>query len=160
MEVLNTFELAEPITVDGAKVSKIELKRFKAKDLIHVSSNLTWGDMLIILENSSNLLRGEIDQLSNEDAQEIGLYIFNLMVPDDLDGTTVKLQYPIKNSKGAEITEISMAKPRAKHLRNMPIMAKLGDQLRMAAELSQISFKTLLELDGKDAINVVHSLGK
>ncbi|MGT2507912.1 phage tail assembly protein [Cupriavidus basilensis] len=64
---------------------------------------------------------------------------------------------PLKLKGGAELTELVMAMPRGKHLRNMNISGKpnMGMILDLGAELAGVTPEEIDELVAADAMEVV-----
>lgn len=73
----------------------------------------------------------------------------------------VPLSEPLKLTGGTEITELVMARPKAKHLRTMQMTTKpsMGMLLDLAAELAGLTAEEIDELEAADTMEVVEKLG-
>jgi hypothetical protein len=73
----------------------------------------------------------------------------------------VPLSQPLKLKGGSEITELVMARPKARHLRTMPMVSKpsMNMILDLAAELAGLTAEEIDELEAADAMEVVVALG-
>jgi hypothetical protein len=72
----------------------------------------------------------------------------------------VELSEPLKLSGGAELTELVLQLPKARHLRTMKVSSKpdMGMILDLAAELANLTPDELDEISAADAMEVVSVL--
>ncbi len=71
---------------------------------------------------------------------------------------TVKLAYPFEWD-GKEITEITLQRPRGKHLKKMPSSPGINDLLLLASKVSGHPPVVFDELDGVDVTAICEAIG-
>ena len=73
----------------------------------------------------------------------------------------VPLSEPLKLTGGGELTELVMPRPKARHLRSLPMTAtpSMGMIIDLAAELAGLTSDEIDELEAADTMEVVIKLG-
>lgn len=74
------------------------------------------------------------------------------------DKVTVQLSEAVKHGED-DYRVLEIRKPKGKHLRNMPMEPTMGDMLNLAAELAEVPYSVMDELEWVDLEKVMDAVG-
>jgi hypothetical protein len=83
-----TVKLMFPITVGGAVLSQLELKKPKAKHLKDMPAEPKFGDLMRIAAKLADLPPSTVDELEAADAMAVAEAVGNLLAPGQKTGVS------------------------------------------------------------------------